>query len=97
MFVCGFMLILNLDEIRQIITQPQQYSPLWESEGPAGGVWHYASENTYLFYNAFLVIWYLCGILVCLVPCSYTQKFVLGHFLLSMIGMIATMICMYCI
>lgn len=84
LLVCGFMVILYLEEIRQVIIQTERYALLWGEEGPTGGLWYYTSEKTYLFYTSFWVIWYLCGILVCLSQRKYAKKFVLAHFLLSM-------------
>lgn len=88
LLVCGFMSALSLDAIWLVVTEPEQYAPLWGGEGPAGEFWYYESEKTYLFYNAFWAIWYLCGILVCLFRRMFAKKFVLAHFLLSMAEML---------
>lgn len=90
--VCGFMVVLWFEEIGQVRIKPDQYASLWGSEGPAGGLWYYASEPVYLFHLVCLVIWFLCGMFLCLSSRPRVRKFLPAHFALSLMW---TGTCMY--
>lgn len=84
LLVCGFMAVLCLEEIWQVKTDSEPYACLWGSEGPAGGLWYYASESVYLFHLACLAIWFLCGMFLCLSSRPRAGKFVSAHFAVSL-------------
>ena len=64
--VCVAMCALFASEIAAVKMRPEDYAPLWGGEGPAAGVWQYASERAYLLHAAALAAWFLAGMSACL-------------------------------
>ncbi len=64
--VCVAMCALFASEIAAMKMRPEDYAALWAGEGPAAGVWYYASERIYLLHASALAAWFLAGVFACL-------------------------------
>ncbi len=89
---CGFMVALWGGEVWSVLTEPEKYAFLWGGEGPVAGVWHYASEDRYLFHLVCLIVWFLAGMALCLCKRACRRKLLLLHCCLSMLWLAAVYI-----
>lgn len=90
MVVCAFLVALFLDEIWQVVADPEQYAPLWGGEGPAGEFGYYSSRNIYLAYHGFLATWFFFGATACFSCRLSIAPLVFCHFLLSLVVLVTT-------
>lgn len=83
------MALLWLHEIWHVKWHPEEYAPLWGSEGPVAGLWYYASETAYITNLLILLLWFLIGALLCLNRGIFRHpRLLIAHVFLSLLWII---------
>lgn len=83
---CGLLFLTAVHEIWSVNIHPEEYVYLWGAEGPIAGIGFYASEAAYLIHEAILLLWFLCGMMLC-IPRLNRFNLLIVHFVLSLLWM----------
>jgi len=86
---CGIAVATCGDEVMRVKIK-EEYKFLFGGEGPTAGLWHYSSENAYLFYMACQMLWFFAGVWLCLSlgHRPFRRKLLFAHFCLSVLWLI---------